>query len=93
MPESNAFDAFEDMQGMYQTGTRRAVLALRGQVYLGDVAGDDDLGAEAQAGEEHLHLLPGGVLGLVQDDEAVVQGTAGACRQRGHLDVAPLQVL
>jgi len=40
MPESNAFDAFEDMQGMYQTGTRRAVLALRGQVYLGDVAGD-----------------------------------------------------
>lgn len=40
MPESNAFDAFEDMQGMYQTGTRRAVLALRGQVYLGDDAGD-----------------------------------------------------
>ena len=23
--------------------------------------GDDDLGAEAQAGEEHLHLLPAGV--------------------------------
>ena len=40
MPESNAFDAFKDMQGMYQTGTGRAVLALSGQVYLGDVAGD-----------------------------------------------------
>jgi len=40
VPESNAFDAFKDMQGMYQTGTGRAVLALSGQVYLGDVAGD-----------------------------------------------------
>jgi hypothetical protein len=28
---------------------------------------------EAQAGEEHLHLLDGGVLGLVEDDEGVVQ--------------------
>ena len=40
VPESNAFDAFKDMQGMYQTGTGRAVLALSGQVYLGDVDGD-----------------------------------------------------
>jgi hypothetical protein len=28
-----------------------------GQVDLGDVAGDHDLGTEAEPGEEHLHLL------------------------------------
>ena len=43
--------------------------------------------------EEHLHLLPGGVLGLVQDYEAVVQGAASHIGQRGHLDIPPLQVL
>src|SRR5262245_12318894 len=37
-------------------------------VDLGGVAGDDDLRAEADAGEEHLHLLRGRVLSLVEDD-------------------------
>src|SRR5690349_23443092 len=33
-----------------------------GEVDLGNVAGDDHLGAETEPGEEHLHLLRRGVL-------------------------------
>ena len=62
-----------------------------GQVDLGDVAGDDGLGAEADAGEEHLHLLGRRVLRLVEDDEAVVQRAAAHERERRHLDGAPLE--
>src|ERR1039457_6360481 len=42
------------------------------QVDLGDVTSHDDLRAEAEPGEEHLHLFGGGVLRLVQGDERVV---------------------
>ena len=63
------------------------------QVDLGHVAGDHRLGAEAQAGQKHLHLLGGGVLGLVQDDEGVVQGAAPHEGQGRHLDDAPLYQL
>ena len=59
-----------------------------GQVHLGDVAGDHDLGAEAEPGEEHLHLLGRGVLRLVQDDERVVQRPAAHVGQRRDLDGA-----
>ena len=53
-----------------------------------DVTGDHDLGAESQAGQEHLHLLGRGVLGLVEDDERVVEGAATHVRQRRDLDDA-----
>src|SRR5688500_18150588 len=39
------------------------------EVDLRHVTGDHDLGPEAQPGQEHLHLLGGGVLRLVEDDE------------------------
>ena len=52
--------------------------ASAGHVDLGDVAGDDDLRPEADAGEEHLHLLGRRVLRLVEDDEAAVQRAARA---------------
>ena len=68
--------------------TRRPDFVPDGQVDLGDVAGDDDLGAEAEAGEEHLHLLGRGVLRLVEDDERVVERPAAQERQRGDLDGA-----
>ena len=61
-----------------------------GHVDLGHVAGDDGLGAEADAGQEHLHLLGAGVLGLVEDDEAVVERAAAHEGERGHLDGAPV---
>ena len=57
-----------------------------GQVHLGGVARDDDLRSEAQAGEEHLHLAESRVLGLVQDDEGVVEGAPAHVGQRRHFD-------
>src|SRR5579875_1495705 len=58
------------------------------QVHLGDVAGDHHAGAEPEPGQEHLHLLGGGVLRLVQDDERVVQRPSAHVRQGGDLDGA-----
>ena len=65
--------------------------AAAGHVDLGGVAGDDRLGAEADAGEEHLHLLGRGVLRLVEDDEAVVERAAAHEGQRRHLDRLALE--
>src|SRR5690242_19248024 len=48
-----------------------------GQVDLGNVAGHHHPRAEAEPGEEHLHLLGRRVLRLVQDDERVVQRVVG----------------
>ena len=64
-----------------------------GQVDLGDVAGDNHLGIEAQTGEEHLHLLRRGVLCLIQNDEGVIQGAPAHIGQRRHLDVPLLLIL
>ena len=66
--------------------TRRPLLTPLGQVDLGDVAGDHDLGAEAEPGQEHLHLLGRGVLRLVEDDERVVERAAAHVGQRCDLD-------
>ncbi len=65
--------------------------AAAGHVDLGGVAGDDGLGPEADAGEEHLHLLGRRVLRLVEDDEAAVERAAPHERQRRDLDGAPLE--
>ncbi len=59
-----------------------------GEVDLGDVGGHDEPRIEPLAGQDHLHLLPGRVLGLVQDDEGVVQGPAPHEGQGGDLDDA-----
>ncbi len=64
-----------------------------GQIDLGDITGDDCLGAETQAGEKHHHLFGSGILGLVQDDEGVVQGTAAHEGQGRHLNHTPLHEL
>src|SRR4026207_266215 len=48
------------------------------------------LRAEARPLEEHLHLLGGRVLRLVEDDERVVQGAAAHERERRDLDNAAL---
>ncbi len=62
------------------------------QVDLGDVAGDDHAGVEAEPGEEHLHLLGAGVLRLVEDHEGVVEGAAAHEGERRHLDHVALEV-
>ena len=67
--ELHVVDAVEDLLHDAQPA-----LGAARQVDLGDVAGDDHLRAEAEPGEEHLHLLRRGVLRLVQDDERVIEG-------------------
>ena len=83
--EGDAVDAAEDAAHHVETGALPA-----GQVDLGGVAGDDHLGAEAESGEEHLHLRGRGVLRLVEDDECVVQRPAAHVRERGDFDDAGL---
>ena len=69
-----------------------ALLAAR-EVDLRDVAGDDRLAREADAREEHLHLLGRGVLRLVEDDEAVVQRASAHVGERRELDRLALEEL
>jgi hypothetical protein len=62
-----------------------------GEVDLGHVARDDGLGAEADAREEHLHLLGRGVLRLVEDHERVVERAPAHEGERCDLDGSPLE--
>ena len=71
-------------------GQARALAAR--EVVLRRIARDDDLRAEAEAREEHLHLLGRGVLGLVEDDERVVERAPAHEGERRDLDHALLHV-
>src|SRR6185312_12947856 len=62
-------DAVQNVDRRTQTGS-----GTTRKIDLGDVAGDDDLRSESQSGEEHFHLLGGGVLCLVEDDKSVIEG-------------------
>src|SRR5579875_1386811 len=68
----------------------RAQLAR--QIHLRDVARDNHLGAEAGAGQKHLHLLGRRVLRLVEDHEGVVERAPAHEGERGDLDHAALDV-
>ena len=59
-----------------------------GQVDLRRVAGDDHARAEAQPGEEHLHLLGSGVLRLIEHHERIVQRAPAHVGERRDLDRA-----
>ena len=73
-------------------GDLKAAGLILGQVDLRNVAGDDDLGAEADTGEEHFHLLAGGVLRLIENNEAIVQSSAAHIGKRCDLDIAALKI-
>src|ERR1700731_3318108 len=77
----DVLDALEDVDRGPQPGTGAAR-----KVDLGHVPGDDDLRPEAQSGEEHLHLLGGGVLRLVEDDEGVIKGASAHVPERRDLN-------
>ena len=64
-----------------------------GKVDLSDIAGHDDLRAESQTRQEHLHLFGGGVLRLVENDEGVVERTTAHVREWSDLDDARLHQL
>ena len=81
-------DLLEHLQHLPQAG-----LDVARQIDLGDVAGDHRRGAEADPGQEHLHLFHGGVLRLVEDDEGVIQRPAAhECQRRDFDDAALDQV-
>ena len=84
----DALHAREDANGLLE-----AAGFTVGQVDLGHVAGDDGLGAEADAGEEHFHLLRGGVLGLIQDNKAVIERAPAHIGKRRNLNGALFHVL
>ena len=81
--DGDAGDALQRIERVAQAGAG----AVR-QIDLGEVAGDDHAGALAHAGEPHLHLHGGGVLGLVEDGVGVGQRAAAHEGQRGDLDLA-----
>src|SRR4029077_2737242 len=56
------------------------------KIRLRHIAGHDCLGAETNAGKKHLHLLDGGVLRLIEDDERVIERAASHESQRRDLD-------
>src|SRR5258708_28679504 len=69
--ERDALDMADDLHRLYEPGG-----AADRQIDLRDVAGDHRLRAEAQAGQEHLHLLRGRVLRFVEDHERVGEAAA-----------------
>src|SRR5215510_2355282 len=81
--EVNVRDAVEDV--LYHA---QPAHLSRQQVDLRDVAGDHHPGAEAEPGQEHLHLLRRRVLRLIKDDERVIEAPAPHECQRRYLDRA-----
>src|SRR5262249_61561275 len=87
LDERDAVDRREDLAHLDQAGC-----LLARQVDLGHVPGHDHLRAEAEPGQEHLHLFRRRVLCLVEDHEAVVEGAPAHEGKRSHLDRAALHV-
>ena len=85
--EGHAIDAPQHFDCVTKSRT-----LLPREVHLGDVAGDDGLRAEAEACQEHLHLLDRGVLRFVEDDERVIERAAAHECERRHFDDLPLDV-
>ena len=66
---------------LQQSGTPRI-----GQIDLRHVSRDHGLGVIAEPRQEHLHLLAGGVLRLVHDDERVIQRAAAHESERRYFN-------
>src|SRR3990172_3201488 len=76
--EGDTANLTDDLHGLDQAGT-----APGGQINLRNVSGDHGFGVESQPGQKHFHLLAGGILRLIQNDERVVQcAAAHECQQR-----------
>ena len=84
-----------DALGMLQraVGLGQAGMFMRREVNLGFVTSDDSLGTVTEARQKHQHLLRGGILGLIQNDERAIQGAAAHIGQRGDFNGAALRVL
>src|SRR6188472_3690729 len=88
--EADERDPVERAENVLHLDQARRLLTRK--VDLRDVAGDDDLRPEAEARQEHLHLLGARVLRLVEDHERVVQRAPPHEGERRDLDDALLHV-
>src|ERR1700730_925350 len=79
--ERDAFDLSDHIDRLDEAGA-----PVVRKVDLRHVAGDDRFRIETQTCEEHFHLLARGVLGLVEDDEGVVERTTAHEGERRDLD-------
>src|SRR5690625_1586176 len=78
---ADPLNGFEQRNGLAQPAFH-----MRRQINLRQIAGNDRLGAKANAGQKHLHLFGGGVLGLIKNDECVIEGATAHIGQRRHLN-------
>ena len=86
--EGNVFNLPQDIHRHLKTAS-----GFERKILLRQVAGDDDLGSEANPCEEHLHLCRRRILCLVQDDKRIVQRPSPHIRKGCHFDQPLLQVL
>ena len=79
--KADALDVLEHFGHLDQTRRRAAR-----QIDLRHIAGHHCRGIKTQARQKHFHLLNGGVLRFVENDECIVQGAPAHIRQRGHFN-------
>src|SRR4051812_45654725 len=77
----NVLDTIEDRDRLEQAG-----ILAGGQIDLRWIAGHDHLALLAKPGQKHLHLNRRAILGLVEDDHGVGQGSPAHEGERGDLD-------
>src|SRR5207248_2803505 len=86
LDERDALDTSQNLDRIEQTGA-----APGWQIDLRQVAGHHHLGVESLARQHHLHLFGGAVLGLIENDEAVVQSPAAHECQRRYFNRRALE--
>ena len=79
--ERDVFNVSKGMFCLIQSGANTGF-----EIDLGGVPGDDDLRILTEAGECHEHLLAGGVLGFVEDNEGSRKGAPAHEGEGGDLD-------
>ena len=63
----------------------QSALCLKRKVLLRKVPGYDNFGAESDSCQKHLHLGRRRILGLIENNERIIQCSASHIRQRNHL--------
>ena len=91
--QSHVPGCFPGLEPVDDIGQAGGGFAQVGGVDLTQIAQADHLGAGTGAGDQRLHLLGGQILGLVNDDVAVVEGAAAHEVHRTDLDPALQYVL
>src|SRR5690625_4703053 len=77
----------DPLNGLEQrNGLAQSALHVRRQVDLGQITGNHCPGAKTDAGQKHLHLFGGGVLGLIKNDKCVIERAPAHIGQRRHFN-------